>query len=366
MMGASYIDGRLLFMNESTLMVQPFDAGNLKMSGSPVPVVERVGNIQGAVGLFSASSSDVLVYRTGAAAEYQATWFDRQGKVAGTFGKPGSDQGFTLSPDAKHALVRDARQLQSGDLWRLDFESGVRSRVTIRQSLGSFAVWSPDGNSIIFAAGNTMDTLFRKASSGAGEEKELFKKTGEIKYPTSWSRDARWLLYSTPATLKSGSDVWLLPLEGDRKPVLLLGDPFDESVGSFSPDMRWIAYGSNESGRPEIFVRPFKSSGPSGPALGEGKSQISKDGGYLPAWSAEGKEIIFHGPNGAPMAVNVNGNGAEFQHENLRQLFNAPANVGDWDVTADGKRFLMAVPLQKEAGDDAITVVLNWQAALKH
>ena len=209
-----------------------------------------------------------------------------------------------------------------------------------------------------------MDTIFEKTSTGAGDEKELLKKPGGAYLPTSWSRDGRFLLYYTGIR----EDLWVLPLEGDRKPVLLLGRPeFSESQARFSPDMRWISYTSNESGRSEVYVRPFVAAGASGPSLGEGQWQISRDGGSDAHWRADGKELIFRAgvaTNRAVMAVDVNGTGAAFQADVPKQLFAAP-NLGDWDVTGDGKRFLMAAPLTQATVETPFTVVLNWEAALK-
>ena len=189
-------------------------------------------------------------------------------------------------------MVRDGATSAAGDLWTLDFARGVRTRLTFRQSPGTWGVWSPDGSSIAFAAGNLLGTIYEKAASGAGEEKELLKEPGSIQFPTSWSHDGRFLLYYIGNAPKTGSDLWILPLQGDRKPTLLLGTEFNESQGSFSPDMRWVAYASNESGRNEVYVRPFAASGPGGvPAFGEGKWQVSRDGGSQPKWRADGKEI---------------------------------------------------------------------------
>jgi eukaryotic-like serine/threonine-protein kinase len=358
--------GRLFFMRESTLMAQPFDAGRLQLTGEPVAVAEQLGT-SGFHGFFSVSPSGALAYRIGAQATgFQLTWFDRQGKTQGTFGEPSADRGMALSADGTRAAIRDAISTGPGDIWTLDFARGVRTRFTFRQTPGSFPVWSPDGSRIAFAAGNLEDTLYEKASSGAGDEKELLKKLGEIKEPTSWSRDGRFLLYNTFTVPKTGQDLWVLPLEGDRKPVLLLGTEFNEREGSFSPDMRWIAYTSAESGRPEVYVRTFLASGSSGaPSLGEGKWQVSKDGGALAKWRADGKELIFRAPNGSPMAVDVTTTGAAFQAGVPKQLFAMPPNVGDWDVTADGKRFLAAVPPVQQTAQTPITVVLNWEAGLK-
>jgi len=362
--------GRLFFLRDGTLMAQPFDSAKLELTGEPVPIAEHVGNGV-AHGFFSVSPSGALAYRTGVQATGgQLTWFDRDGKTLGTFGEPNSDTNITLSPDGTHGAVRDVAVGVAGDLWTLDIARGIRTRFTFRHSTGSPAVWSPDGKSIIFAAGNTLDTIYEKASSGAGEEKELLKKPGEIKVPSSWSRDGRFLLYETANVPKTGSDLWVLPLEGDRKPVQLLGTEFNEIRGSFSPDMRWIVYASNDSGRFEIYVRPFISSGPgasgsSGPSLGEGKWQVSKDGGTQPKWRADGKEVIFRALNGPPMAVDISTSGAAFQPGVPKQLFALPSNVGDWDMTADGKRFLVAMPLNQQSANTPITVVLNWQAELK-
>jgi eukaryotic-like serine/threonine-protein kinase len=183
--------------------------------------------------------------------------------------------------------------------------------------------------------------------------------------PSSWSRDGRYLLYHTVNVPKTGNDLWVLPLEGDRKPVLLLGTEFNEGEGLFSPDMRWIAFTSNESGRSEIYVRPFLASGPSAPSLGEGKWQVSKDGGTGAKWRRDGKEITFEGPGNALMAVDVNGSGAAFQMGTPQKLFTLPASPG-WDMTADGKRFLLTVSSgQDQSAQTPITIVLNWQADLK-
>jgi len=373
--GAPYVDGNLFFMREGTLMVQPFDAGKLQLRGEPVPLAEHVGTV-GSGGYFSVSPTGVLAYRSGTTATtgtFQSSWFDRQGKLTGAAGEPSPDRGMRLSPDAMRAAGRDAGVQGRGDIWMLELARSVRTRLTFRQNNGSFPVWSPDGNSIVFSSGDTpLDTIYQKAASGAGQESELLKKPGEPKFPTSWSRDGRFLLYFTVLAPQTGSDLWVLSLAGDRKPVLLLGTKFNEGYGSFSPDGRWVAYASDESGRPEIYVRPFISSGSSGPSLGDGKWQVSKDGAVLaqnmgpPRWRNDGKEIVFAGPNNAVMAVEVNGSGPAFQLGTPKPLFTAPLNNGG-DVTADDKRFLLTVApgTGLQAAQTPITVVLNWQADMK-
>jgi Tol biopolymer transport system component len=175
------------------------------------------------------------------------------------------------------------------------------------------------------------------------------------------------LLYQTQNSAKTGTDLWVLPLQGDHKPVLLLGTEFNESQARFSPEMRWIVYTSNDSGQSQVFVRPFVASGPSGaPSLGDGRKQVSKDGGDYPKWRADGREILFQAsPNAAvKMAVDVKVNGTALEIGVPQQLFQVQAANG-WDVTADGKRFLLSAPQAQQTGQVPITVVLNWPAQLK-
>jgi len=358
---APYVEGNLFFMRDGTLMTQPFDDKKLQLTGEPTPVAEHVGAEQSA-GWFSVSPTGVLAFRAGAlvASGRQATWFDAQGKQIGIVGEQGPDGGYSISPDATRVGVRDAAGAANGDIWLLEFARGVRTRFTFRQMPGSQPVWSPDGNNIVYSTG---EVIYEKAANGAGEEKELLKKPGEALNPVSWSRDGRFLLYVQQNTPKTGNDIWVLPLSGEPKPVLMLATEFNEGNARFSPDGRWISYNSNDSGRAEIYVRPFNASGP---ALGQGKWQISKDGGNTARWRADGKQIIFRAPNGSPMAVDLTVNGASFQAGAPRQLFPLPTGAAtDWDVTPDGKRFLIPMTRTQEAGDEPITVVLNWKASLK-
>ena len=202
----------------------------------------------------------------------------------------------------------------------------------------------------------------------SGQDELLFK-SDKYKFPTSWSPDGRFLLYESGATEGTGH-VWALPLKGgpgDRKPVALVADNFAEGSGRFSPNGRWVAYQSNESGRDEIYVQPFDISSavgaPSAVGTPTGKWQVSKGGGISPLWRGDGKELFYLSPDGMAMAVEVGTSGV-FQAGVPKALFKIPSGVVYWDVASDGKRFLMAAPSAAN-GQQPFTVVLNWQAGLK-
>jgi dipeptidyl aminopeptidase/acylaminoacyl peptidase len=209
--------------------------------------------------------------------------------------------------------------------------------------------------------------LYIKASSGAGEEIELLKQAGTRHFVTSWSHDGRFLLYHTENAPKTGYDVWVLPLEGERKPVLLLGESFNEWAARFSPDGRWIVYASTETGG-ELFVRPLTVSESGKPALGEGKWQVSRGGGNWPVWRTD-SEIFFAAGlpwnAGTPvMAAHVSTRRTGFDSRTPQRLF-LSSGGGAWDATVDGQRFLTNVPQGQRAAPASISVILNWPALLE-
>jgi len=253
-----------------------------------------------------------------------------------------------------------------GDLWALDFPSDRRTRLTFRKDVRSPGVWSPDGGRIAYSAGNLGDALYEKASSGVGDEEELLKEPGLRHYPTSWSSDGRFLLYHTENAPRTGYDLWVLPLQGDRKPVLLLGETYNEWAGVFSPDMHWVAYASLETGgESQVYVRPFRISEQTGkPALGEGKWQVSKDRGNWPRWR-NSREIVFSSipVSTAVFAAPIKTTGGAFESGVPERLFALPNFNGD--VTPDGQRFLYAAPQARRSAPASISIVLNWPALMK-
>jgi eukaryotic-like serine/threonine-protein kinase len=366
---AVFANGHLFFPRAGTLMAQPFDARRLELGGVPVPVAQDVGITWYSTGMFSVSDEGVIVYRTApVSGTFQLTWLDRQGKSIGTFGPPGTDGRVVLSPDGKRAVAKDAPYNVPGDLWMLDLESGRRTRFTFSKNVYSPAVWSPDGARVAYSAGSLGDTIYEKPASGLGDEQVLLQEPGLRHFPTSWSRDGRFLLYHTENAPNTGYDLWALSLS-DRKPHLMLGQAFNEWAGVFSPDMRWVAYVSLETGVGDVYVRPFRVAGQTGqPSLGEGKWQISKDRGNWPQWRI-GREIVF---NTGPMrtevfAAPVNPTGTAFE-SGVPQRLPFPPSTGvntTPQSTSDGQRFLIEVPLDQQPARTSISVVLDWPALLK-
>jgi eukaryotic-like serine/threonine-protein kinase len=365
---AVFASGHLFFPRAGTLMAQPFDARRLELRGVAVPVAQDVGITWYSTGMFSVSDQGVMVYRTApASGTFQLTWVDRQGKTLGTFGPPGTDGRVVLSPDGKRAVAKDAPYDVPGDLWMLDLVSGRRTRFTFSQNVYSPAVWSPDGARIAYSAGRLGDTIYEKPASGVGDEQVLLKEPGLRHFPTSWSRHG-FLLYHTENAPNTGYDLWALSLS-DRKPHLMLGQAFNEWAGVFSPDMRWVAYVSLETGAGGIYVRPFRVSEQTGqPSFGAGKWQISKERGNWPQWRTGGEIVFNTGPLGTEVfAASVNTTGTAFENGAPQRLPFPPSTGVDTtpQSTSDGQRFLIEVPLDRRAARTSINVVLNWPALLK-
>jgi len=353
-----YANGKVFFLREKTLMAQAFDDKTFKLTGEPYTVAENIATSR-SVAAFSVSSSGVLAYHQGAGQDsaFVTSWYDRTGNRISKVEEQLPDRGFSLSPDAKTAVGRDAETNGNGDLWLLDLMRGVRSRLTFMQSPGSpTGVWSPDGTRIYFSA-NNRDNVFEKLANGAGDARNLYQKPGQTLTPTSVSRDGRFLLLQTE---DGTSDVLLLPLQGDVKPIPLLAEKYGERAAHFSSDDRWIAYTSSESGRTEIYVRPFAAE-PT-PSFGDGKWQVSKTGGVDSRWTKDNHEIVFRRGT-ALIAVDVTPTANAILLGPEKPLFDLKERLS-WDVTADGQRFLITT-LASDTVQTPITVVLNWEATLK-
>lgn len=352
--------GYLFFLRERTLMAQGFDADKLALRGEPFSVAEQVDRLGGGArfALFSVSQTGVLTYRTGFSDSSQLTWFDREGKPLETVGPTGGYNSPWLSPDEKR--VAFGRQEPEGggfDIWLLEIARGNLNRFTFDPAIDQSPIWSPDGSRIVFSSDREgVLNLYQKAASGAGNDEALLK-SDYPKNPNDWSADGRFILYQT------GTDLWILPLSGEQKPFPFLQTEFTEGWARFSPDGKWIAYNSNESGTWQVYVQSFPASG--------GKWMISTDGGAQPQWRRDGKELFYISSNRKLMAVDVTGNGSTFEAGVPKPLFDlrlqTPALPGPrnyYIAAADGKRFLVT-SVSEERVTTPTTVVMNWTADLK-
>ena len=374
--GARYVpssdgaNGQVLFVRQGSLLSQTFDPQRLQLVGDPVPVVDQVGTT-GTLALFSASDHGHLIYRTGPAQELQLTWFDRQGKALSMVGEPGRYSFLALSPDAKRAVVtRTDPQSGNADLWLTDLANGASTRLTFDRATGvRSAAWSPDGSKIIFLSNRDGAAgLYQKATNGAGNDELLLKGQGLA--VNHWSRDDRYLIFGM-GDPETKNDLWLLPASGERKPIPWNRAPFDETGGRISPDGRWVAYRSNESGRNEVYVQPFHPAADAGTSSNAGKWMVSRGSLGMARWRNDSRELYYLTTDAKVMAVTVSASPA-FQAGPPSVLFQVPAIFlrgaafpGTLaDSTGDGQRFLFAMPVA-QSGREEFTVVLNWLAALR-
>jgi len=357
--------GYLLFVRERSLMAQPFDAARLQLLGDAVPITASVGRYAERA-LFSVSADGTLAYQeANAGPANRLTLFNRQGKVLSYVTDVDLHDHLALSHDGTRVAVarRDIRG--NDDIWLIDLLRGGSTRFTFGLSADSNPVWSPDDRRIVFGSnlGGVMN-LYQKDSSGSGVQEALLKSK-EGKFPQDWSRDGKYLVYSRRSE-KGDFDLWILPMIGDRKPTPFVQSQFNEDQAEFSPDGRWVAYMSDASGRPEIYVRPFP------PSESGGQWLISNSGGEQPRWRGDGKELFYFSGQKL-MAVDVSAKAA-FQAGVPKVLFEAPVSGGivtsnngsahHWDVTADGQRFLINTDAI-DSNSARLNIVLNWTAILK-
>ncbi|HEV8414713.1 MAG TPA: protein kinase [Bryobacteraceae bacterium] len=350
--------GNLIFMRGDTLMAQPFDPSKLMLSGEPVAIADRVDSYSARnYGVFSVSNTGALAYRTGSGPQTRLTWFDLQGNPAGTIGDPGDYANPAISPDGSRVAVAMGAQ-PNRDIWILDVARGTSTRFTFDPARDDFPTWSPDSKTIAFSSsrGGQLD-LYSGPADSPGQEK-LLLHTDEPKDENSWSKDGRFLVF-TSINSKTARDIWALPLSGEAKPVTLVRTEFLERRGTVSPDGRWLAYLSQESGTAEIYVRPFTVEAGAAP-----KWLVSKGGGVLPRWRSDGKVLYYISTAAQMMAVDLD-TSKGLRAETPRRLFAAsPLTLQGWDLAPDGKRFLF-IAQPGSARVIPFTVVLNWATTLK-
>jgi Tol biopolymer transport system component len=361
---AEYASGRLLYMRDQALMAQRFDTAGLKLEGEPHPVVENVSIVRGAAkGTFSASQTGVLVAHVGDSIVLGADleWVDRAGKTIASLSEHAPYDEAVISPDGRNVAVSVLDfKFGTHDIWICDVARNLRTRFTFEPGEELAPRWSPDGRSLAYVAGRgAQQGLFRKQVEGSATE-ELLLASETVKVPTGFSPDGKLLAFAELGQ-DTNFDIWILPLTGDRKPYVFIKTTFSEAGAVFSPDGKWIAYHSNESGKTEVYVTPFPGPGR--------KWQVSVQGGGYPAWRQGGREIVYQELQSNKLfsvPVSLRGDSPDFGR--AAELFVAPTPLAGiaarFDSTADGKKLIL-VRQGKQREAQALTLVVNWTAELE-
>jgi serine/threonine protein kinase len=350
---AIYANGYLLFVRGDQLMAQPFDPANGTLSGEPRSVAKGVMSDVATWHLDASAAADgLLVFGSGGSGDLQLIWMDRNGKQIGTVAEKLTNlQVARISPQGD----RIALQIDAGmnDIWVLDLARGVRTRLTFGPVANTFPVWSPDGKWIAYVSRRgDLFGLYRKRSDGSGAEDVLVTADAQIA-PNSWSSDGKSLIY-TQRTPEGQGQIWVLPLEGERKASMVLPRG---SNGQLSPDGHWLAYQSSESGVNEVYVVAFGG--------GQGKWQVSANGGILPLWGKDGREFYYLDGTQTLLAVPVRSAGGALEFGAPQSIVSRWTVLGQpfYDVTPDGGKILLDRVSQQVS--QSITVVTNFTADLK-
>ncbi len=359
--------GHLVYVSEGTLFAAPFDLGRLEITGPPAPIVEDVWTSRGILGAqFDFSQTGTLVYAPGGESgdEVSIFWMDSKGKTEPLLNTPGDYYGPRFSPDGK-GLALDIEDENGVDVWIYELERETLSRLTFDEGYDRFPVWTPDGQRVTFASDRHggVPNIYWKRADGSGEIVRLTTSTNHQE-PWSWSPDSRFLAFMeiNPQTKR---DIWMLPMEEDGaggvkpgQPTVFLNTPFSEKAPTFSPDGRWLAYSSLESGRREVYVRPFPGPG--------GRWQISTGGGLFPTWSENGRELFYRTLDSRIKVVTYSVEGDSFRAGTPRlwseRQFTYREVFLNFDLHPDGKRFAVLKGAEDTAAQEVthVNLILNW------
>ncbi len=360
---AAYVDpGYLLFVRHSLLVAQPFSLRRLEVTGQAIPLAE--GLFQGPFRRFApfSASAGVLTYRAGSMQRTRLVKVDRNGNILGVIGAPARYLTPAFSPDGKYLAidVLDA-DAETTDIWVFDLVRDTSSRFTFGSGFNGYPLWTPDGRRIVYASERGGVWSLRQRSlaepprTSPADDQIMLESETPI-FPQGWSRDGQSLVY-VDRNKSTGNDIWLLSLPQNRK-TPLLRTPYDEVEAQISPDGRWMVYSSDESGRIEVYVRPFRSTG--------AKWRISKDGGCQPRWRRDGMELFYRNIQHI-LSAPINED-PPFEPSVGRTLFQTPTGrtarlAWDYDVAPDGRQFLVK-ELVYDDGASPMVVTVGWQGLL--
>jgi len=356
-LSASFVPpDHLLYVADDALMATTFDAATQRAVGDSFPVVSSIAGSSNFFAAVSASSTGLLAYASSSGSS-ALTWYDRTGRASGSVGPPGEYVDFRLSPRSDQLAVAEVEpQTHRPDIRVMDLMRGAKLRLTSEAATDASPVWSPDAARIVFRSNpEGLHDLYLKPANGAGE-RALLLKTSNAKYPTDWTSDGRTIVYHTDQR-GTGIDIWTVGADGSH-PTPLVQTPFDEVQGQVSRNGRWIAYTSLETGRPEVYIRSMTDPGV--------RWQVSADGGTDPRWRADARELFYLSLDSWVTAVGFAGERATAPHRLFPVRVAPPGDpyLSNYDVTADGQRFLVKVPV-RDVTSTPIHIVTNWLAASK-
>jgi Tol biopolymer transport system component len=358
--------GYLLFVRQDTLMAQRFDVASQRLIGQAAPLAEDAAvNANVYRGVFTVSGNGILSYQTGGSIGQNAEllWFDRSGKQMGETGAIGALYTPSISPDGRKLAVRVTAPGAAtvNNIWIYDLARGVKTRLTFSSDNEGDPEWSPDGKTIAFESNRSgIYHLYQKAADGTGSTSVLLAENGCQEVTPTFSSDGRYLIFDRRTT-QAGSytEIWAMPLFGNRKPFPVVQNPqFRAIENAVSPDGKWLAYMSVESGTPEIYVVPFGHGG--------GKWEVSTGGGVFPRWSRNGKELFYLSLDRELMSVEISEQAGSPAIGKVTPLFPVKPISGGrpYDVNADGKKFIIDTQAEPKTSEP-LTLVVNWPALLK-
>jgi len=342
-------------------MAQEFDVDRLQLHGDATPVAEVLRDPGNWAVMATASDNGVLVFQSQGEPKSPVMFFDRSGKALGPAPFSGRLEELHVSPDGNRVAVT-LDEGPTADVYVYDLKTGARTRLTFGESVLS-SLWSPDGTRIIYSSrkpGSDLSDIYIKHADGSGQ-RELLLSSGLADEPKDWTLDGRYVIFDRGAI--GSRSVWILPLFGDRKPFPLFPKAeFDHFFGNVSPDGKWIAYGSRESGKNEIYLTSFPD------AVGKWQVSLGESGGGIARWRADGKELYFVGEDGNMMAASVDKSGGSLRVGGVHSLFRYPfANGrlhGIFDVAdKDGQRFIGS--MAPDTTSLPLNVITNWTAEMK-